>query len=191
MRINSAKFIKGIIGEDDILTDGLPQVAFVGRSNVGKSSVINSLTNQEDLVKVGRKPGKTKEINFFLINKQFYFVDLPGYGYAKLTPAEREKIRKRMLWYLTESGVKPFVVLILDIKAGFTEFDGQMLELIEEENLECVIVANKTDKLNQKEVSHQLSLIKEHSKAIDVIPCSAVNKEGIDRILNILDKLIK
>ena len=136
MKINSAKFVKGIIGSDDILTDGLPQVAFVGRSNVGKSSVINSLAGVEGLVKTGKKPGKTTEINFFLINRQFYFVDLPGYGYAKLSPAEREKTRKRMLWYLTESEARPLVVLILDIKAGLTEFDGQMLELVEEEKLE-------------------------------------------------------
>src|SRR6266516_2479045 len=98
-KITSARFIRGIIGTNDILFDGLPQIAFVRRSNVGKSSVINSLTNRKDLVKVGKKPGKTTEINFFLINERFYFVDLPGYGYARLTPAEREKIRKRMLWY--------------------------------------------------------------------------------------------
>src|SRR3990167_3085191 len=118
MIISSAKFVKGITGTDDILYDGIPQIAFVGRSNVGKSSVINSLVNQKELVRVGKKPGKTTEINFFLINNKFYFVDLPGYGYAKLSPAEREKARKRMLWYLTESEARPLVVLILDIKAG-------------------------------------------------------------------------
>src|SRR3990167_7680582 len=111
MKIISAKFVKGITGTDDILYDGIPQIAFVGRSNVGKSSVINSLVNQNELVKVGKKPGKTTEINFFIINNKFYFVDLPGYGYAELSPIEKEKIRKRMLWYLLESGAKPLHVV--------------------------------------------------------------------------------
>ena len=89
MKINSAKFVKGIIGSDDILTDGLPQVAFVGRSNVGKSSVINSLTNHKDLAISSPYPGRTREINLFLINESFYLIDLPGYGYAKVPPARR------------------------------------------------------------------------------------------------------
>ena len=186
MKINSAKFVKGIIGSDDILTDGLPQVAFVGRSNVGKSSVINSLAGVDGLVKTGKKPGKTTEINFFLINRQFYFVDLPGYSYAKLSPTEREKARKRMLWYLTESEARPLVVLILDIKAGLTEFDGQMLELVEEEKLECIVVVNKVDKVNQKEISRQVASIKENPAVKEVIPCSAFTKQGIEPVLEVI-----
>jgi len=183
MRINSAKFVKGIIGSDDILTDGLPQVAFAGRSNVGKSSIINSLAGVKNLVKTGKKPGKTTEINFFLINNQFYFVDLPGYGYAKLSPAQKEKVRKRMLWYLTESEARPLVVLILDIKAGLTEFDGQMLELVKEEKLEYIVVVNKIDKANQKEISRQIASIKENPAVKEVIPYSAFTKQGIELIL--------
>lgn len=187
MTITSAKFIKGIIGTDDILYDGLPQIAFVGRSNVGKSSVINSLANREDLVKVGKKPGKTTEINFFLINKQFYFVDLPGYGYARLSPAEREKIRKRMLWYLMESKVKPtHLVLVLDIKAGFTDFDAEMVQVLREAGHQYMIIANKIDNLNQKEISRQIALIRDNSDAEDVIPYSAVTKDGIGAVFKIL-----
>jgi len=179
MKITSAKFVKGIIGTDDILYNGLPQIAFVGRSNVGKSSVINSLTNQKDLVKVGKKPGKTTEINFFLINNKFYFVDLPGYGYAHLSPAKREKIRKRMLWYLLESEVKlAYVVIVLDIKAGFTDFDAEMVYMLKEAGHHYIIIANKIDKLNQKEISRQLAFITENSYAEDVIPYSTVTKEG-------------
>lgn len=183
MIITSAKFMKGVIGTDDILYDGIPQIAFVGRSNVGKSSVINSLVNSEDLVKVGRKPGKTTETNFFLINNQFYFVDLPGYGYARLSPAEREKIRKRMLWYFMESEVKPLcVVLVLDIKAGLTDFDKQMIDLLKEEGHRFIIIANKTDKLNQKEVSQQLHSIRDDSSSQDIIPYSAITKSGRDEV---------
>ena len=183
MIITSSKFIKGIIGTDDILYDGIPQIAFVGRSNVGKSSVINSLVNSEDLVKVGRKPGKTTETNFFLINKQFYFVDLPGYGYARLSPAEREKIRKRMLWYLIEAEVKPLcVVLVLDIKAGVTDFDKQMIDLLKEEGHRFIIVANKIAKLNQKEVSQQINSIRKDSSFENIIPYSSVTKSGKDDV---------
>lgn len=187
MKITSAKFVKGIIGENDILYDGIPQIAFVGRSNVGKSSVINALLNEEELVKTGKRPGKTTEINFFLINKSFYCVDLPGYGYARLSPAEKEKIRKRMLWYLMESDVKPaLIILVLDIKAGVTDFDKQMLELLREEGHPYIIIANKTDKLNQKEISHQLRLIKIDSGEVGAIPFSAVTKFGTDEVLKLI-----
>ena len=91
MNITSAEFVKGIRGTDEILTDGVPNIAFIGRSNVGKSSILNSLTGKKALARVGEKPGKTTEINFFLINRTHYFVDLPGYGYATGGAKEREK----------------------------------------------------------------------------------------------------
>ena len=189
MRINSAKFVKGIIGSDDILYDGLLQIAFVGRSNVGKSSVINALADKDDLAITGKKPGKTTEINFFLINKLFYFVDLPGYGYARLSPHEKEKIRKRMLWYLMESEVKPIhVVLVIDIKAGLMDFDKDMVELLRDEGHHFIIIANKIDKLNQKETSRQLALIRENSGADAVIPFSAVTKKGVEEVFKMLLK---
>ena len=184
MVITSAKFVKGITGTDDILYDGLPQIAFAGRSNVGKSSVINSLVNQKELVKVGKKPGKTVEINFFLVNRQFYFVDLPGYGYAKLNPVEKEKIRKRMLWYLMKSGAKPkHVVLVLDIKVGFTDFDKDMAHMLREAGQHFIIIANKIDKLNQKEVAQQLAEIRDDSYGEEVIPFSAETKRGVESVL--------
>ncbi len=187
MNITSAKFVRGITGSDDILHDGIPQIAFVGRSNVGKSSVINSLANVKDLVKVGKKPGKTTEINFFLINNKVYFVDLPGYGYAELNPVEKEKIRKRMLWYLMESEPKPVrVALILDIKSGFTEFDKEMAHMLRDQGHHFMIIANKADKLNQKEVSHQLTSIRDDSYGEDVVPYSATTGQGADAVLKLL-----
>src|SRR3989337_3145920 len=100
MNIASAEFVKGIIGTDSILKEKPPHVAFVGRSNVGKSSVINSLVMRKDLVKSSSMPGKTREINFFFINKKCYFVDLPGYGFARMGAKGAEKIRKLILWNL-------------------------------------------------------------------------------------------
>ncbi|HFC36125.1 MAG TPA: ribosome biogenesis GTP-binding protein YsxC, partial [Candidatus Moranbacteria bacterium] len=119
MQIKTAKFVKGIIGTDEILRDGKQQIAFVGRSNVGKSSVINSLVGIKKLAKSSATPGRTQEINFFLINDKVYFVDLPGYGFAKISKKQREKIRKMIIWYLSYAETKPCkVVLIIDAKVG-------------------------------------------------------------------------
>ena len=188
MEIKSSKFIRGIKGTDRILTDGILQVAFIGRSNVGKSSVINSLVGKNSLVKTGKKPGKTTEINFFLVNNKFYFVDLPGYGYAQGGKEKMDKIREMIIWYLTESGTKPtLIVLIVDIKAGLTQFDKDMLNILREQNMNYIIVANKADKLNQKESSKQIAEIKYNANEDDIIPYSATDKVRpkliLDRIL--------
>lgn len=184
-KINSAEFLKGIIGTDVIMADGVPEVAFVGRSNVGKSSVINSLVNRKGLVKTSSRPGKTTEINFFGINnKKGYFVDLPGYGYAKRPPREKEKIEKLILWYLMYSNAPIFkVVLILDSKAGLTDFDQEMIRVVREHGYPLLIVANKIDKLNQKETVAQLRAIKEAAKEAVVFPYSAVTSKGSDLLL--------
>lgn len=185
MNIDTSEFVRGIVGTDRILEDGKPQIAFIGRSNVGKSSVINSLVGKKTLVKTGKKPGKTTEINFFLINHKFYFVDLPGYGYAEGGKEKIEKIRKMIIWYLTESGANPStVVLILDIKAGLTTFDLDVLEILREQKLNYIIVANKADKLNQKETSKQLDKIRTEANESDIVAYSAMNKKGRHLILN-------
>lgn len=177
MEIKSAKFVRGIVEMDPMLKNGIPQIAFIGRSNVGKSSVINSLVGSKTLVKTGKAPGKTTEINFFLINNKFYFVDLPGYGYAEGGKQQIEKIRNMIVWYLRETGTKPtLVVLIIDIKAGLMEFDKNSLAVLREENIPYIIVANKTDKLNQREVSEQLKKIKYESSTDDIISYSATDK---------------
>ncbi len=185
MDIKTSEFIRGIIGTNSILEDGKSQVAFIGRSNVGKSSVINSLVGKNTLVKVGKKPGKTTEINFFLINHKFYFVDLPGYGYAAGGKEQIEKIRKMIIWYLTESGANPStVVLILDIKAGLTDFDLDILEILREQKINYIIVANKADKLNQKDTSKQLAGIRDLANESDIVAYSATAKKGAHTILN-------
>lgn len=154
MDIKSAQFVRGVVGTDPILTDGKPQIVFVGRSNVGKSSMINSLVGSKSLVKSSSTPGRTKEINFFLINERSYFVDLPGYGFAKMPAHMAEKMRKMIMWYLEQSfaNIKK-AVLIIDAKAGIKKFDLEMGELLEGAGHDFIIVANKIDRLNQKEKS--------------------------------------
>lgn len=183
MKINTATFVKGVRGTDEVLLDGTPQVAFVGRSNVGKSSLINALTGIKGLAKVGKKPGKTTEINFFLVNRKAYIVDLPGYGYAQTTPKERTKLKNLIIWYLTYSEAKPqTVVLVLDVKAGLTEFDEQMLAILKEHKHPFVVVVNKTDKLTQQEVAAQVAAIKEVAGDAEVMLHSVKTGKGTESL---------
>ncbi|MDO8493641.1 MAG: ribosome biogenesis GTP-binding protein YihA/YsxC [bacterium] len=183
MQIKSAEFIKGIRGTDNILNEQKMQVAFVGRSNVGKSSLMNCLLNRVDLVKSGKLPGKTKEINFFLVNDKFYFVDLPGYGYAKLPLETREQLAKMIQWYLQQEVFKRKVVIVLDIKAGPNEMDLEILRIVQESGQEVIVVANKADKLNQHKQSEQLKMISAKMPGIIIIPCSATTRLGREEIL--------
>lgn len=183
MEIQSAKFLRGIKGTDPILGSDLPQVAFVGRSNVGKSSVMNALLNRRDLVTVGKKPGKTVEVNFFLVNEKCYFVDLPGYGYARVGVKEQDKIRKLILWYLTSGEARPaLVVLVTDIKVGLSDFDHEMLQILREVGHPYIIVANKADSLNQKEGAEKLLQMRDEANEAEVFPHSAKTKKGTDAL---------
>lgn len=178
MKIKDAKFIKGIRGTDDILDDKKKHIAFFGRSNAGKSSSINYLLERKSLVKSSSTPGKTREVNFFLVNDKYYFVDLPGYGFAKIGAKNREKLRKMILWYLMESEVKDrLIVVVVDAKAGVTEFDKEILNLVEEEEMEYLILLNKTDRLNQKDLSKVMKKMKE-DYGDNFIKFSAVKKRG-------------
>src|SRR4030043_254177 len=184
MKILKAEFIKGVIGDDYSLGDNFPQVAFFGRSNVGKSSVINSLVDKKDLAKVSKTPGKTREANFFRINDSFYFVDFPGYGYAKRSMKERNKMIKRIFWYVKYSNVRPKAVfLIIDVKVGLTVLDREMIKILGENKHQVVIIANKIDKLEKIAAEKQISSIQKEAPHVSVLPYSAKTKEGKDELL--------
>lgn len=191
MIISSADFVKGIIGTDPILGGTQAQVAFVGRSNVGKSSVINSLVMRKDLVKSSSMPGKTREINFFFINKKFYFVDLPGYGFARMGAKGAEKIRKLILWYLGsgEARVK-LVILIVDSVVKPMPYDKEMSDILRSENIPFVVVANKIDRLNQTERSHNMKAI-ESALGATIVPYSARTHYGRDELLALIGSITK
>jgi len=153
MNLNNAQFVRGITGTNDIINDLKAQIAFVGRSNVGKSSLINSLVNNKNLARSSSTPGRTQQINFFLIDNKVYFVDLPGYGYAKTSDKQRDKIRKMIIWYLTYGEVEhKKVVLIADAKVGLREFDQEMIGIFKDEKINFLVVLNKSDKLKQGEL---------------------------------------
>jgi GTP-binding protein len=188
MKVQSATFVKGIRGSDKVAEEGKPMVAFVGRSNVGKSSLINALTNRTDLVKVSGTPGKTLEVNFFLINDNAYFVDLPGYGYARVSPEEKQKLQKLIVWFLTTDEFKAStVVLVVDSKVGLTKFDMEMLEILREQNHHFVIAANKIDKLSNNEAKLQMETIGKESGGAQVVAVSAEKKTGLKDLLQQLD----
>ncbi|MCK5084116.1 MAG: YihA family ribosome biogenesis GTP-binding protein [Candidatus Pacebacteria bacterium] len=185
MSVKTAEFIKGVVGDDRILEESKLQVAFIGRSNVGKSSVINSLTGRKNLVKSSSTPGKTREINFFLINEKIYFVDLPGYGFAKASFLQREKIRQLILWYLTSVEIKNRkLVLIIDAKVGPTKLDLEMIDILNEYNHEFIIVANKADKLKRSERNKKLKEISEKAGNEETIFYSAKSGEGKGELSN-------
>ncbi|MEI8337933.1 MAG: ribosome biogenesis GTP-binding protein YihA/YsxC [bacterium] len=188
MKINSAKFIRGVRGNDDILDDGMPQIAFIGRSNAGKSSLINSLTGVKDLARTSHVPGRTQELNFFLVNRTHYFVDLPGYGFAKTDKRNWQKINKLIYWYLFDSGHDQKVVLIIDAEIGPTAGDLLTLDFLEEGGKEIVIVANKVDKIKKSQYKIQLRKIADLMVGHKIIPYSSVTKIGIGELS---DELLK
>jgi len=177
--IKSAKFLKGAIGGEGLPQDALPQVAFVGRSNVGKSSVINTLVGMKDLAISSSTPGRTLQLNFFLINEDTYFVDLPGYGYSKQSLKFAEKMRKMIMWYLEQNEKKPKkVILIIDGNVGPTKFDLEMMELLQENKYKIIVVANKMDKVKNSELSKKKKGIIEKLQTENIIYFSAKTKKG-------------
>lgn len=184
MDIKSAKFVKGIVGQNLILDRELPQVAFVGRSNAGKSSIINTLVGKKDLAISSSTPGRTLQINFFLINDNTFFVDLPGYGYSKISITQAEKTREMILWYLESGEVAPKkVVLIIDANVGLTKFDLEMVELLNEEHYDYIVVANKIDKIKPSEMNKKKRAIADVLKGIEVIYFSTKTKAGKGELL--------
>jgi GTP-binding protein len=191
MKIESAQFVKGVTGTDNIFEDGVPQIAFIGRSNAGKSSVINSLVGRKDLAKTSSLPGLTQQINLFLINRSFYLVDLPGYGYAKVPPKKKESITKLVNWYFFNSNcVQEKVILIIDANVGPTKDDLEMLYALEDHGKNIVVVANKTDKIKKSQYEERFREIKELIGVHKIIPYSAEKKTGTDDLLKEIFTLV-
>jgi GTP-binding protein len=184
MKITSTKFIKGVVGDDDILASDIPQIAFIGRSNVGKSSLINTITNSK-VSRTSSFPGRTQEINIFLINNSFYLVDLPGYGFARASGLGREKIGDLIDSYLFNSIYEQKkVVLIIDANVGMTDRDIMMFEELKNFNKDFIIVANKIDKMTQSEYHKKFLEIKKITKDYKVIPFSTTKKKGVESLVD-------
>lgn len=171
---------------------GMPEVAFAGKSNVGKSSLINGLMNRKALARTSGQPGKTQTINFYKVNGCMYLVDLPGYGYARVAQSEKEKWGKMIEKYLHTSKNLKAVFLLVDIRHEPSANDRQMYEWILHNGYEPIIIATKLDKLKRSQVQKQLKLVKESlqlKKDAVVIPYSAETKQGREEIWEIIDSL--
>ncbi|RMA93035.1 ribosome biogenesis GTP-binding protein YihA/YsxC [Hydrogenothermus marinus] len=192
MKIKKVEFIKSAVKPEDYPPPDKPEVAIVGRSNVGKSSLINSLLNKK-IAKVSATPGKTRLINFFKINDNFYFVDLPGYGYASVSKAERKKWQKMMdLYFQTRENLK-LVILLVDSRHKPTNLDFIMKEYLEALEIPYIVVGTKLDKLNQSEKAKAKKIIKEVLELDDTIPViltSAKEKINLDQVLFYVNQAI-
>ena len=191
LNFGKAEFTRSVGAQDGFLRDGLPQVAFAGRSNVGKSSVINRLLGRKNLAYVGASPGKTTQINYFLVDSRAYLVDLPGYGYAKVSRAEKERWGRLMESYFQEGS--DFItagVLIVDIRHKPTADDVTMHTWFRETGCPEIIVANKLDKLKKSQVEPALALIRETLELDEedvLVPFSAEKGTGKEELLGLLN----
>ncbi|SLK20924.1 putative GTP-binding protein EngB [Clostridium chauvoei JF4335] len=188
IKIKNSEFIISAVKRHQYPETGLPEVAFVGRSNVGKSSIINALTNRKKLAKVSQTPGKTRLINFFMINSgEFYLVDLPGYGYAKVSKKEQESWGNTIETYLTGREQLKRVILLVDSRHKPTTQDIQMHEWIKHFGYEEIVVATKSDKLSNNDLRKSEKIIKETLKLDSndkLYFFSSLNKKGKDQLID-------
>lgn len=171
-----------------------PEVAFAGKSNVGKSSLINALMNRKSLARTSAQPGKTQTINYYNINDDIYYVDLPGYGYANANESVKAKWGKMIEDYLHQSKMLREVFLLIDIRHKPSENDCIMYDWVVNNGYRPIIIATKLDKINRSQIQKQVKLIKETlqvEKGTVVIPFSATTKQGRDEIYEIIDRIVE
>ena len=169
------------------------EIAFAGKSNVGKSSLINGLLNRKALARTSSQPGKTQTINFYKINGEFYFVDLPGYGYAKVSASEREKWGKMIERYLHTSEQLKLIFLLIDIRHDPSSNDKMMYDWICHNGFMPVIIATKLDKIKRSQLQKQLKVIRtglELPKETGIFPYSALSKQGRDEIWEYIENIM-
>ncbi len=193
MRINSAKFIGSYARLDQIPKQRLPEIAFSGRSNVGKSSLINCLVNRSKLALTSSTPGKTRLLNYDSVNEAFYLVDLPGFGYAKVAQQERQSWKKLIESFFVNSKFLKGVIHIIDSRHGLTALDHELVDWLADLKLPLLLVATKTDKLPRSKANYMLEMIMKEAGAIGiagVVPFSAITKLGTNEIWKAIVQLI-
>ncbi len=187
MKIRSSEIEVSAIRKEQYPAEGLPEIALVGRSNVGKSSATNALLNRRNFARTSQTPGKTRTINFYKINKEFYFVDLPGYGYAKVSKSEKDKWGVIMERYLQDRQELCAIFLLVDIRHEPTNDDVMMYEWIKHFGYNCVVIATKADKISRGQYQKHISIIRKKlqlEKDEKVIPLSSSKKTGVEDVWN-------
>jgi len=192
MNFNNANFEKAFGTFSQLEESIMPEFCFSGRSNVGKSSLINKLVNRKSLARVGGKPGKTVTVNFYNVDG-VYIVDLPGFGYAKVSASERERWEDLMEGYFKSGRNIKMVFCLVDMRHPATDFDISMMDFLKIMGIPYCVVLTKSDKLNKTEYSTRLSLIKEelssYGEGVDIIPFSAQTGEGVQKLRTIIETL--
>lgn len=181
MKITSVEFVRSIVDVTDLPQDSLCQIAFAGRSNVGKSSLINNLLNRRKIARTSSTPGKTRQLNFFRINDNFYFVDLPGYGFAKAAKKEIAKWQKLIETFLLNSPQLGGVVSLIDSRIGPTTLDHQLFDWLRSLRIPVILVATKSDKQSNSVLKRNLTKFSEQFSATPfcgIIPFSVRNGAG-------------
>lgn len=189
MKVKSAVFVKSCVLPSQFPVEIKPEIAFVGRSNVGKSSLINRLLDRKNLAKISSKPGKTRTLNYFLINESFFFVDLPGYGFAKVPKIEKEKWAGLIEGFLKNRKQLILVVQLIDIRHEPTEDDRLMMEWHKYYGIPIVVAATKSDKLSKNRLTKNLSIINK-SLNIDkslIIPFSTITGQGKSELWTVIE----
>lgn len=187
MKIRSSEIVVSAIKREQYPAEGLPEIALVGRSNVGKSSATNALLNRRNFARTSQTPGKTRTINFYKINNEFYFVDLPGYGYAKVSKSEKDKWGVIMERYLQDRQELCAIFLLVDIRHEPTNDDVMMYEWIKHFGYNCVVIATKADKISRGQYQKHISIIRKKlqlEKDEKVIPLSSSKKTGVEDVWN-------
>ncbi|MCR4610102.1 MAG: ribosome biogenesis GTP-binding protein YihA/YsxC [Eubacterium sp.] len=185
--------LETVCGITSILPENeFPEIAFAGKSNVGKSSLINSLLNRKNLARTSSQPGKTQTINFYKVNSEFYFVDLPGYGYAAVSQEIKAKWGKMIERYLKKSNQLRMIFLLIDIRHDPSANDKQMFDWIASNGFTPVIIATKLDKIKRSEQAKKLKAVRTGlgAEKCTVIPFSAVSKQGREDILNLIESVV-
>ena len=194
MKITSANFVVSAMRRSQYPTDGLPEFMLVGRSNVGKSSFINTITNNKKMARVSNTPGKTRHLNFYLLNDSFYFVDVPGYGYASVSKKEQRKFGLMIEEYLEKRPNLVRTYMLVDLRHKPSDDDVLMYKYLKYYKLPVTIVATKLDKIskNKREKAASLALkTLELEKGDTFVMLSNITKEGKDKILNEIEDLVE
>ena len=192
INVQKAEFILSAASPKDFRRDALPQVAFAGRSNVGKSSVINRLLNRKNFARVGAAPGKTTQINYFKIDNAFYLVDLPGYGYARVSKGERDRWASLVEGYFAQDRNVALVIQLVDMRHKPTADDLQMVDFLLQTGRPFVVVCTKSDKLNRGETEVQTALFNQlfQEQGIDWLPFSSVKGSGLEALKQVIESAV-
>lgn len=193
MLIKNPEFKISAVGSKQYPNDGLPQIVLVGKSNVGKSSFINTMINRKKLARTSSEPGKTRQINFYDMDHKFYFVDLPGYGYSKMSKKEQEKVGSFIEEYLKKSNNIALIIFLIDIRHDPTENDKLMYRYIIDNEKPCIVIANKADKIAVTKVDAQVNSLQDllnPLKDLTFLPFSAERKIYTDKVWEEIEKYL-